>query len=186
MLESTKKDTLYPKTKKKSQWDGRRGTIKINSNHIHAWVGGQPTNWKIIITQKFSHRNKSSEPHARVPSLGVLQQEEEPPENLALKAGRVWLQEFYRTGWNRNSTLEGCIQGLMHTRTQGKKQWPHKRLGKTYLLVLENLLQRWGEWLWLTARTKILAVAALVSTHWWETSWRLPFTPQDLAWPNSL
>ena len=32
---------------------------------------------------------------------------------------------------------------LVHTRTQGKKQWPHKRLGQTYLLVLEGLLQRW-------------------------------------------
>ena len=32
----------------------------------------------------------------------------------------------------------------MHTRTHGKKQWPHKSLGQTYQLVLERLLWRWG------------------------------------------
>ena len=32
----------------------------------------------------------------------------------------------------------------MHTRTQGKKWWFHKRLGQTYLLVLEDLLRRRG------------------------------------------
>ena len=104
--------------------------------------GGQPANWKIIIPQKFSHRSESSEPHVRLPSLGVWQQEEELPETLALKASRVWLQEFHRTGGNRNST-----RGRAHTRSHvhqdpGKKQRPHNRLGQTYLLVLEGLLQR--------------------------------------------
>ena len=37
-LELTKKATSHPKTKK-PQWDGRRGTITIKSNHITAgWV----------------------------------------------------------------------------------------------------------------------------------------------------
>ena len=34
MLEPTKKDTLYPKTKKKPPKDGRRSTITIKSNPI--------------------------------------------------------------------------------------------------------------------------------------------------------
>ena len=32
----------------------------------------QPTNWKIIITQKFSHKIKSSDPYSRLPILGVV------------------------------------------------------------------------------------------------------------------
>ena len=105
--------------------------------------GGWPTNWKIIVPQKFSHRSKSSEPHVRLPSLGVWQLEEVPPENLALKSSRVRSQEFHRTGGNRNSTLGGCTQGLLCTKTQGK-QWTRKRQGQTYLVVLEGLLWRWG------------------------------------------
>ena len=147
--------------------------------------GWRATIWKIIIPQKFSHRSESPEPRISLPSLGAWEQEEETPENLALKASGVWSQEFHRTGENRNSTLGGCTQGLVHTGTQGKQQWPHKRLGQTYLLVLEGLRWRRG-WLWLTVQTKTLAVAALASTHWHEPSWRSSFTPQDLAQPNSL
>ena len=33
-----------------------------------------------------SHRNESSEPHIRIPSLSVWRQEEELPEHLVLKA----------------------------------------------------------------------------------------------------
>ena len=36
VLEPTKKDTLYPKTKEKTQQDDRRGTIAIKSNLILA------------------------------------------------------------------------------------------------------------------------------------------------------
>ena len=35
-------------------------------------LGGQPTNQKLIISWKFSHRSKSSEPHIKLPSLGGL------------------------------------------------------------------------------------------------------------------
>ena len=44
----------------------------------------------IIIPQKFSHKNESSEPHVRLRSLRVWQQEEEEhPENVVLKANGV-------------------------------------------------------------------------------------------------
>ena len=36
MLEPTRKDTLLPQTKKKPQYDGRRGAITITSNPIPA------------------------------------------------------------------------------------------------------------------------------------------------------
>ena len=142
MLEPTQKDTLHPETKKKPRRDSWRGAMQ--QNQIPYPSGGQPTNWKIIIPQKFSYRSECSEPCSRLPSLGSLEQEKEPPENQTLKASGFWLQEFHRTGGNKHSTLKGCTQGLVHTRTQGKKQWPHKSLGQTYLLVLEGLLWRWG------------------------------------------
>ena len=59
----------------------------IKSNPIHArWATHK---LEIIIPQKFSLRSESSEPHVRLPSLGVWQWEEETPENLALKVSRV-------------------------------------------------------------------------------------------------
>ena len=65
------------------------------------------------------------------------------PDNLALKTNGVWLQEFQRIEKNRNSTLGGHTENLTHTRTQWKKQLPHKRRGQTYLLVLESFLLWW-------------------------------------------
>ena len=78
------------------------------------------------------------------PQSRVWHQEEKPPKHLALKASRAWLQECHRTGGSRNTTLGGCTQGLVHTWTQGKKQWLHRSLGQTCLLVLESLLGRQG------------------------------------------
>ena len=120
------------------------GRAQLLQNRIPYLPGGQPTNWKIIIPEKFSLRIESPEPLTRLPSLGVWQREEEPPENLALKGHGVWLQEFHSTGGNRSSTLGGHTQGPRHTRTHRKKQWHHTTLGQTYLLVLEGLLLRWG------------------------------------------
>ena len=53
------------------------------------------------------------------------------------------MQDFDRTGGNRDSTL-GRHTESVHIRTQGKEQLPHRRLNQTYLLVLEGLLQRLG------------------------------------------
>ena len=59
--------------------------------------GGQLTNWKIIIPQKFPHKNESSKPHVRLPSLRVWQQEEEEhAENVVLTANGVLSQQFHR------------------------------------------------------------------------------------------
>ena len=49
----------------------------------------QPTNRRIIILQKFSHRSKSSKPYIKLPSLGVLYWEDKLPEHLVLKASRA-------------------------------------------------------------------------------------------------
>ena len=65
-LEPTK--NRCPKTKEKSQLDGRRSVIMIKSNLIA--LGGQPTNWKPVVPKKFSLCCEGSEPHVRLPSLG--------------------------------------------------------------------------------------------------------------------
>ena len=98
------------------------GGVHSQYNQIPYHPGGQPTNWRIIISQNFSCRSESSEPHARLPSLGVSHWEEAPLEHLPLKACGAWLQELHRTGGNRHSTLRGCIQGPTLTRSQGKSR----------------------------------------------------------------
>ena len=35
-------------------------------------------------------------------------------------------------------------EGAHRVSPRGKKQWLHERLGQTYLLALEGLLQKWG------------------------------------------
>ena len=94
------------------------------------------------------------------PQPGGLAMEGGASKNLALKGSRIWSQEFHRTRGNRNSTLGGNTQGLIHISTLGKKQWSHKRLGQTYLLVL-RVSCRGGKWLWLTVGIKTLAVIVL-------------------------
>ena len=96
------------------------GRVHLWYNQIPTPPKWGPTNCRIIIFQKFSHRNESSEPHIRLLSLGVWHQEKDPPEHLALKGRGTWLQELHRTGGNRDSTLGRCIQTFMHTKTQGK------------------------------------------------------------------
>ena len=130
------------------------------------------------MSQKFCHRSGSPEPHVKCPSLGAWQQEEVPPQNLALKTSRVWLLGFHRTGGNRSEAplLEGTHKVVCTPGPRRKKQWPRKRLDQTYLLVLEGVLERRGE-LWLTAGTNTLVTPA--STHWHEDTQRLPC---KMAW----
>ena len=104
-LELSKKDTPHPKTKEKLQGDGRRGAITIKSNPITTgWV---TPNQRTLIPQKSTHWSEGSEPHVRLPNLGVQQWGEEFLENQTLKAGGIWLQDFNMNGGNRDSTLGG-------------------------------------------------------------------------------
>ena len=77
-------------------------------------------------------------------NLGVWQREEEFLENQNLKASGIWLQDFDWTGGNGDSTIREHTQSSVYIGTQGKEQWPHRRLKQIYLLVLEGLLQRQG------------------------------------------
>ena len=90
-------------------WGHNHNQIKLHSH----WMDDKPAN--------NSDRSESPELNIWLPSLGVWKWEEEPPENLAFKASRVWSQEFYRIVGNRNCTFGGYTQALVHSGTQGKK-----------------------------------------------------------------
>ena len=152
-----------------------RVTITIKSNPITA--GRVTQNWRTLIPQKSTHWSEGSEPHDRLPNLGVQQWEEEFLENQTSKSSGIWLQDIDRTGGNRDSTLGGHTQSSVCIGNQGKEQWPHRRLNQTYLLVLEGLLQRRG-WLWLTVGTRTLAAEVLGSTPWREPSQSPPLAPK--------
>ena len=116
-LELTKKDTPHPKTKEKPQWDGRRGAITKSNPVTAGWVTHKlentyttevhPLEWRFWAPRQASH-------------LGVRQREEEVLENQTLKASRIWLQDFDRTGRNRDSTLGGHTQSSVCTGTLGR------------------------------------------------------------------
>ena len=59
---------------------------------------GGPTKWKIIISQRLSHRSETSESHVRLSILEIWHLKDEPLEHLALKANGAWGQKFHRLG----------------------------------------------------------------------------------------
>ena len=75
-------------------------------------------NWKIIILPRFSHKNERSEPHAKLSSLGLWYQKEEPLEYLALKASKAWLQDWGK----QTSILEGTHKVLYTLGPEGKEE----------------------------------------------------------------
>ena len=71
----TKKTRVY---QKKILYIQRRrqkemvGEAFLPYNQIPYLPGEPLTDWKIIISQKFSHRSRSSETQIRLPSIGIL------------------------------------------------------------------------------------------------------------------
>ena len=90
-----KKDTPHPKTKKKPQWDGRRGAITIKSNPIPARLS-DPQNWGTIIPKKFSHCCESSEPDVRLPTLGIWWREINNKNHKIQQQKKVALNETHK------------------------------------------------------------------------------------------
>ena len=100
-----------------------------------------PTNWRTIILNKFFHCCEDSEPLIRLPSLGIQQRAWESPGNLTLRASGIWLQDFHRTGGNRDSSLGEHKQNCVHTETKRKGAVTPQE-AEPKLLVLEGLLWR--------------------------------------------
>ena len=85
----------------------------------YSWVGDwQTAEW--LQLQRFPPRSKGSKPHIGLPSLGILHQEDEPPECLALKASGAYFPESQRAVGNRDSTLKGDIQILICSGVEGR------------------------------------------------------------------
>ena len=78
---------------------------EVTISHTIEPPGGQSTNWRTIIPNKFSHCCKSSRPHNRLPNLRIQQKDWESSGNLTLKVSGIWLRSFHRTG--ETETLGG-------------------------------------------------------------------------------
>ena len=130
------------------------GGALLQYNQIPYLLGGLPTNWKIIISQKFSHRSESSEPHFRVPSLGVWHWGEKPPEHLTLKASRDSVQELHTTGENRFHSKRVYTRFHVH----GDTGQSSDSIGAWAKPTCGSWRVSWGGqgWLWLTVGTRTL------------------------------
>ena len=136
MLKPTKKkDTLSLKTKKKPQWDGKRGAIMIKSNPIPAWwvthrLENNNTKEILPLLWRFWTPCKASQPGNLTNGLGR-------PMGFDYKSSKG-LRETEIPG------LEGTNRILHAPRPRREEQWHHRRLNPNYLLVLEGLLWRSG------------------------------------------
>ena len=130
-------------------------------NWISYLLGGKPTNWKIIISQKFSCRSKSVKFHIRMPNLGIW----------------PWLQMIWF--WRLVGLECRCSIGLGETETlllkgackvsciPGPKGKSSDFIGaQTCQLVLEGLMGRGGQ-LWSSVGTRTLVVELLRDIHLW-------------------
>ena len=114
-LELTKKDTPHPEKKEKPQRDGTRGAITVKSNPITGgWVTHRLENTYTTevhpLEWRFWAPRQASQP-------GGWQWEDEFLENQTLKPSVNWLQDFDRTGENRDSTLGGHTQSSVRIGT---------------------------------------------------------------------
>ena len=111
------------------------GKVQLRSNHIPYMLSGWSTIWKIIMQQTFSYRNENSE-------SGNGRRN---PERIY-----IWRPVGFdhrnskRLGETETVLVEGTHRVLCAPGPRKKNQWPHKRLGETYLFALEGILWRWG------------------------------------------
>ena len=136
------KDTACPKTKKKPQRDGRRGTGTIKSNPI-------PTRW---VTHKLENNNTKevlpllwrfwtpcqySHPWDLTVRLGI-------PRESDLEGQRALITGLSDDWKKQTPVLEGTNKILHMPRPRAKEQLPHRRLNQNYFVVLEGFLWRCG------------------------------------------
>lgn len=101
------------------------------------FLGGQTTNRRIITNAQVLPKEEGVRAPSGLPSLGVLNQEDEPAECLASKARGAQFWESQRVVGNRNSTLRWHTQNLLQDSEQ--KQSIERSLGQTQL---QTLLER--------------------------------------------
>ena len=87
-------------------------------------LDGQLTDWKVTVSQRLTYRSESSEPHIKLPHVGIWHWEKEPPEHLALKASGAWVQKLHGTGGNGDPILKRHTQIFTSIGYQGKAKFP--------------------------------------------------------------
>ena len=92
--------------------------------------GGWPTNSRTIRPKKFSHCCEGLEPHIRLPNLRTWQRAWESSGKMTLKPIWIWLQDFHRTGGNRDSNLGAPPIKEKTTTPSGRKPRSFEQRGK--------------------------------------------------------
>ena len=87
------------------------------------------------------------------------------------------MQDFDRTGGNRDSTLGGHTQHSVCIRTQGEGAVTPKETEPDLPTGVGRVSSRGVRWLWLMAGMGTLAVEALGSTPWHKPSHSPPLAP---------
>ena len=132
---------------------------------------------------KSSHCCESSRAHNRFSNLGIRQRDWEPLDNLTLKASGIWLQIFHRT--RKTESLAEHKQNIVHTRSQEKGAWLHKRLSQTCLWVPKSF---WGgiDQQWPAVESEELTTTVLRGTDCWHKSfWRRCCIIPTIVWPQA-
>ena len=147
-------------------------TIKSHTPQV-----GDPENGEQLCHRISPTRVKDLSPTSGFTAWGLQQQEEESPESLALKASRIWLQNWGKKKLYSWRTHTGSCA---HQNPGRKSSDPIGDWVRPACLCW-SISCRGGGMLWLTAGTNTLATEVLGSTHRHEPPWRSPLAP-----PNSL
>ena len=76
------------------------------------------------IPQKSTHWSEGSEPHVRLPNLGVRQREEEFLENQTLKTSRIDYRTLTGLGETETPLLEGTHKVVCASGPRGRSNDP--------------------------------------------------------------
>ena len=152
------------------------GGVQSEENQIPRLVGGWLTDWRTLIPQKSTHWSEGSEPLVRLPNLGVWQWEEEFLENQTLKPSGNWLQDFDRTGGNRDSTLEGTHKVVCASGPRGRSSDPRGDWTRPTCWCPRASCGG-GGWLCFTVGMGTLGAEVLGGAPWHEPSQSLSLAP---------
>ena len=116
MLEPTKKRH----TPQRRSCSKTTGGVQSQSNQIKYQSVGDPQTGEQWYQRSSPTVVKVLNHTSGLWSLGTQQRVWESPENMTSKASGIWLQDFHRTGGNRDSSLGGHKQNAARTETQRK------------------------------------------------------------------
>ena len=136
-LEPTKNDSLYPKTKKKPEWDGKRQYKQIpyplsGGNRLENNSSKVPS-----LLWRFWTPCQAPQPGDLTKGLGI-------PRESGLECQQDLIIGFQRTEGNKDYSLGGHNQNFSHTKTQRRGAVTQQKIEPKLRAVLEDLLWRCG------------------------------------------